>query len=204
EVDPLDSALRKPSKPVGPFRSADEARERMNRGETWVEDAGRGWRRVVPSPKPLAIIEAAAIARLHDAGAVVIAAGGGGVPVVRKDGALVGVEAVIDKDLAAARLAEQLGMEVLLILTDVEGVALDFGRPEQRFLGRVSAADLERLLRRGKFPAGSMRPKVQAAVEFLRVGGQRAVICSLGAAVQGLAGDAGTQVVGEPRARRAA
>ncbi len=196
-VDENDPAFQKPSKPIGPFVSEAEARRRMSeRGEAWVEDAGRGWRRVVPSPRPLAIVEAAVIASLREAGAIVIAAGGGGVPVVRRaDGTLVGVAAVVDKDLAAARLADQLGMEVLLILTDVAGVALDYGRPEQRFLGEASAAQLEDLLRREAFPPGSMGPKVAGAVQFIRSGGLRAVICSLEDAVAGLEGHAGTQIV---------
>ena len=166
------------------------------RGETWAEDAGRGWRRVVPSPRPLATVEVEAIRALHMTGAVVVASGGGGVPVVlRRDGSLQGVEAVIDKDLAAARLAEQLRMEILLILTDVKGVAVGYGHPEQRYLGEVEAAELEALLREGAFPAGSMGPKVAGAINFVRGGGRRAVICALDDALAGLDGRAGTQVV---------
>lgn len=192
-----DPAFSRPTKPIGSFLTAAEARRRMSAtGDTWADDAGRGWRRLVPSPRPLAVVEVEAITRLRDAGIVVIAAGGGGVPVVRRgDGRLAGVEGVIDKDLAAAKLAEQLRMDVLLILTDVSGVALDYGRPEQRFLGKVSDAELDRLARLGAFPAGSMGPKVRAAIQFVRSGGKRAVICALDEGVAGLAGMAGTLVV---------
>ncbi|MCL4464611.1 MAG: carbamate kinase [Chloroflexi bacterium] len=195
-VDPDDPAFVRPTKPVGGFVTAEEALRRIREsGEAWAEDSGRGWRRVVPSPKPLAIVEAPTIAKLLALGTVVVAAGGGGVPVYyRDDSELAGVEAVIDKDLAAARLAQQLAVQVLLILTDVAGVALAYGRPEQRFLGDVTLGELEGLFRRGEFPAGSMGPKVVAAIGFLRNGGDRAVICSLDDALAGLAGEAGTQI----------
>ena len=201
-VDKNDPAFRRPSKPVGPFVTAAEAEQRERaHGEVWVEDAGRGWRRVVPSPQPLAIVEAEVIARLSAQGVIVIAAGGGGVPVVmRPDGTLVGVEAVIDKDLAAARLGQQLGVEVLLILTDVPGVAVGYGGPEPRFLRQTTVTELEELMARGAFPAGSMGPKVAGALAFLRGGGERAAICSLDEAEECLAGRAGTQITA-PRTR---
>jgi carbamate kinase len=151
----------------------------------------------------LGIVEVDAIAQLWKAGAVVVAAGGGGVPVVRgQDGTLRGVEAVVDKDLAAARLAAQRRVEVLLILTDVSGVALDYARPEQRYLGEITASELERLAREDAFPPGSMGPKVEGAIRFVRGGGSRAVIGSLDEALEGLAGYKGTQVVNR-RSRRA-
>lgn len=208
-VDERDPAFATPSKPIGPFVAAAEAQRHMREcGETWVEDSGRGWRRVVPSPWPLAIVEADVIAHLLAAGTIAIASGGGGVPVVRQaDGSLRGIEAVIDKDLAAARLAEQLRMEVLLILTDVEGVALAYGKPEQRFLRETTAGELDGLLKQGAFAAGSMEPKVRGAVGFVRAGGVRAVICTLDDALAGLEGRAGTQIVyrrGRARAGHAA
>ncbi|MHB9092634.1 MAG: carbamate kinase, partial [Chloroflexota bacterium] len=192
-----DPAFAHPSKPVGPFLDAEAAHRRMAEGgEAWMEDAGRGWRRVVPSPRPLETVEAEAIRALQAAGVVVIASGGGGVPVVRRaDGSLRGVEAVIDKDLAAARLAGQLRMEVLLILTDVRGVAVDYHGPGQRFLEQVSVGELNALLGEGAFPAGSMGPKVAGAINFVRGGGRRAVICALDDALAGLDSRAGTQVV---------
>jgi carbamate kinase len=160
------------------------------------EDAGRGWRRVVPSPAPKEIVEERAIRALLDTGAVVIAAGGGGVPVVRQaDGSLLGVEAVVDKDLASALLAANLGAEVLLVLTGVEHVALDFGRPTQRDLHEVEVGELAGHAGAGQFAAGSMLPKVQAAISFLARGGKRAVITTAELSEKALAGEIGTQVV---------
>jgi carbamate kinase len=192
-----DLAFRRPSKPIGSFYEEAEARRRMA-ADGWVmeEDAGRGWRRVVPSPEPREIVEERAIRALLDTGAVVIAAGGGGVPVVRQaDGSLVGVEAVVDKDLASALLAGNLGAEVLLILTGVEHVALDFGRPTRRDLHEVTAAELAGHADAGQFAAGSMLPKVRAAIRFLALGGRRAVITTPELSEKALAGEIGTQVV---------
>ena len=192
-----DPAFRRPSKPIGNFYDEAEARRRMA-ADGWAmeEDAGRGWRRVVPSPEPREIVEERAIRALLESGATVIAAGGGGVPVVRQaDGSLVGVEAVIDKDLASALLAGNLGAEVLLILTGVEHVALDFGRPTRRDLHEVTAAELAAHADAGQFAAGSMLPKVRAAVRFLELGGRRAVITTAELSEKALAGEIGTQVV---------
>jgi carbamate kinase len=195
-VDFDDPAFGQPTKPIGNFYQEDEARRRMA-ADGWVmkEDAGRGWRRVVPSPAPKEIVEERAIRTLLEGGAIVIAAGGGGVPVVRQaDGSLVGVEAVIDKDLASALLAANLGAEVLLILTGVEHVALDFGRPTQRQLHEVPAAELARHADAGQFAPGSMLPKVRAALRFLEDGGGRAVITTPELSEKALAGEIGTQV----------
>ena len=192
-----DPAFRRPSKPIGNFYDEAEARRRMA-ADGWAmeEDAGRGWRRVVPSPEPREIVEERAIRALLESGATVIAAGGGGVPVVRQaDGSLVGVEAVIDKDLASALLAGNLGAEVLLILTGVEHVALDFGRPTRRDLHEVTAAELAGHADAGQFAAGSMLPKVRAAIRFLELGGRRAVITTAELSEKALAGEIGTQVV---------
>jgi carbamate kinase len=192
-----DPAFRHPSKPIGNFYEEAEARRRMvEDGWAMREDAGRGWRRVVPSPVPREIVEEPAIRALLETGAIVVAAGGGGVPVVRQpDGSLRGVEAVIDKDLASALLAAGLGAEVLLILTGVEHVALDFGRPTQRDLHEVRVGELAAAAGAGQFAAGSMLPKVQAAIGFLARGGRRAVITSPELSEKALAGEIGTQVV---------
>jgi carbamate kinase len=191
-----DPAFQHPSKPIGSFYDEAEARRRMA-ADGWVmkEDAGRGWRRVVPSPEPIQIVEERAVRALLATGAVVVAAGGGGVPVVRQaDGSLVGVESVVDKDLASALLAANLGAEVLLLLTGVEQVALDFGRPGERDLHDVTAAELAGHARDGQFAPGSMLPKVQAALGFLERGGRRAVITTPELSEKALAGEAGTQV----------
>lgn len=196
-VDADDPAFAMPVKPIGPFLPREIAERRMReRGETWSLVDTRGWRKLVPSPQPIGIVEVDAIRVLLDAGAVVVACGGGGVPVLRRaDGQLQGVDAVVDKDLAAARLALEVGARVLLILTDVAGVAVDFGKPSQRFLGHLTLTELETLLVQEPFSAGSMGPKVRAAYRFVRDGGGRAIICALEDALAGLRGQAGTQVV---------
>ncbi|HWI51976.1 MAG TPA: carbamate kinase [Symbiobacteriaceae bacterium] len=194
-VDPADPAFTNPTKPVGPFYTPDAAlRLQEERGWAMKEDAGRGWRRVVPSPEPRRVVEVEAIRRLADGGGLVVACGGGGVPVAEDAGTLSGLEAVIDKDLTAAVLARDLGAELLVILTDVDAVALHYGRPAQRPLGAVTVAELERHAADGHFRAGSMRPKVEAAVRFVRGGGTRAAIASLARAAEAVAGSAGTQV----------
>ncbi|MFS8640093.1 MAG: carbamate kinase [Symbiobacteriaceae bacterium] len=202
-VRPDDPAFNHPSKPVGPFYDAAEARRlAAERGFCMREDAGRGWRRVVPSPEPLAIRELPVVRRLLAEGVVVIAAGGGGVPVraLGDEGELAGVDAVIDKDLAAARLAMELGADGLFILTDVEAVALDWGTPRQRSLGRVSPGELRRYQTEGHFAGGSMGPKVEAALRFVEAGGARAGIGALHQALAVVEGRSGTQIVPEPAA----
>lgn len=189
-----DSAFKNPTKPIGPFYSAVEAKQLgEQKGYTMVEDSGRGWRRVVPSPDPIAIVEKDLIQALLESGVVVIASGGGGIPVVRADGGgLKGIEAVIDKDLAGARLAEDVAADIFLILTDVEAVAVNWGKPEQRFLRQLSLAEGKELMAKGEFRAGSMGPKVEAALRFIRQGGEKAIIVSLDKAAAALAGEAGT------------
>jgi carbamate kinase len=195
-VDKDDPAFQNPTKPVGPFYSEEEAR-RLQTEKGWqvVEDAGRGWRRVVPSPDPKAIVEREAIRMLVENRAIVIASGGGGIPVIKEDGELKGVEAVIDKDLAGERLAEDVGADVFLILTDVDKVRLNYGRPDERPLDRMTVEEAKRYLAEGHFAKGSMEPKVKAAIRFVEAGGERAVIAALEQAVAALAGEAGTQVV---------
>lgn len=200
-VDAADPAFQQPSKPVGPFYSREEA-ERRQRELGWsiAEDAGRGWRRVVPSPRPLELVEIAAVRACLRAGSIVIAAGGGGIPVVCREGRLKGVEAVIDKDRTSALLARQLHAELLIFSTAVDRVALNFGKPDQRFLDRLSWEEAERNLRLGQFPAGSMGPKIEAALEFLNAGGQRVLITSPENIIRAVRGQAGTEILRPQRA----
>ena len=195
-VDGQDPAFQAPSKPIGSFMTQELAAARAE-AEGWivVEDSGRGWRRVVPSPKPERIVELDAIRTLSQAGYAVIAGGGGGIPVVADGLALRGVEAVIDKDYATALLANQLGAEVLLISTAVDAVAIHFNTPEQRWLSQVSVAEMESYLAADQFGAGSMAPKVEAAIEFIKRGGQRVIITSPPLMAAAVAGQAGTTIV---------
>jgi carbamate kinase len=195
-VDPNDPAFDRPTKPIGSFYTKAQA-ARMAKEHGWhvVEDSGRGWRRVVPSPRPVAVVEAPLIRALVDAGMIPVAVGGGGIPVLETAAGLRGVEAVIEKDLATVVLARDLGADTVLFLTGVDRVAVDFGRPGQRFLDRLAVAEARRLLAAGEFPAGSMGPKVEAAVEFVERGGARAVITSLDRIADAVAGRAGTAIV---------
>ena len=193
-VDAKDPAFANPTKPIGPYYTReDEIIVKKAKGWKMVYDQRGGWRRVVPSPRPVDVVEKDVLRRLvgNGDGRVVIAAGGGGIPVVRRDGKFVGVEAVIDKDLAAAVLARSIGWKHLVIATDVPQVALDFGKPSQRFLDRLTASEARKYLAQGEFPPGSMGPKIEAVVEFLEAGGEHAVITDLehlGLAVEGKAG----------------
>ena len=172
-----DPAFLNPTKPIGPFLSAEQVKELADtRGWTIAEDSGRGYRRMVPSPKPLSIVESAAIRSLIASGAVVIAAGGGGIPVAAADDGYVGVDAVVDKDYAAELLATSIGADTLILVTGVEQVQLNFGTPQQRALDLITCAEAERWLAEGHFPEGSMGPKVHAAIRFLKNGGRRVVI----------------------------
>jgi carbamate kinase len=203
-VDPKDAAFSSPSKPVGPFYSEREARKLMlEQGTAMREDAGRGWRRVVPSPEPVEIVELAAVRGLVDSGVLVVCSGGGGVPVTRSRGALAGVDAVIDKDLAAALLATQLGADALLILTDVPRAYVHYGTPEQSALDTVTASQMRAYAAQGHFKAGSMGPKVEACLRFADAGGE-AVIASLTEVGEALAGRAGTHIVPDGASNKAA
>ncbi len=196
-VDAADPAFENPSKPIGPFYSAMEASKlRQEKGWTIINDSGRGYRRVVPSPNPMEIIEGKIIRSLFDAGFVVISTGGGGIPVVRRnDGRILkGVEAVIDKDLGAALLASNLGVEVLLILTDVDKVSLNFGKPNQEALDKLTNAECKRYISEGQFPPGSMGPKIEAARRFVEAGGKKAIITSLNHALDALGERNGTTI----------
>ncbi|MEW6546138.1 MAG: carbamate kinase [Bacillota bacterium] len=195
-VSANDPAFQKPTKPVGPFYDEEYARKRIGAGESWIEDAGRGWRKVVPSPDPVEIVELDAVRQLARDHAIVICTGGGGIPVVREpDGTLRGVEAVIDKDLGGQRLATGLGADVFMILTDVAAVAVDWGKPTQRYLARLTVAEARALQKEGHFKPGSMGPKVEACCRFVEAGGRCAIIASLNQALEALAGSAGTWVV---------
>ncbi|MCK4262645.1 MAG: carbamate kinase [Dehalococcoidia bacterium] len=196
-VDRDDPAFEKPSKPIGPFYGWGEARRlRRDRGWDMIKDSGRGYRRVVPSPRPLEIQERRIISNMLESGEIVIAVGGGGIPVVReKDRSLRGVEAVIDKDLAAERLAEDIGAGLLMILTDVEQVMLNYGRVDEVRIDSMTAEEARDYMREGQFGVGSMRPKVEAGVHFVEAGGTRAIIAALNQASQALEGKAGTTIV---------
>jgi carbamate kinase len=191
-----DPAFKNPTKPIGPFYTKEEA-DGLAREKGWAmkNDADRGHRRVVPSPKPLEIIEADVISRLLAAGTVVIAAGGGGIPVVREGGRLVGVEAVIDKDRAAAVLAKNAGAQRLIILTSVEEVYVGFGGPEQKPLRKVSLSEIKRLHEAGEFPAGSMGPKIEAAIDFIESGGREVIISHARKLLEACKGKAGTHII---------
>jgi len=197
-VDPDDPAFANPTKPIGPYYTReDELIVKRAKGWKLALDPRGGYRRVVPSPQPIEIVEAALIAKLAGAagGRVVIAAGGGGIPVVRKGDRLVGVEAVIDKDLASAVLARAIGAKVLVIATDVPHVVLGHGTREERPLGRLLVKEAKAHLAAGQFPPGSMGPKIQAAIDFLEAGGHRVVVTDLEHLVPAVDGKAGTQIV---------
>ena len=199
-VDKNDPAFKNPSKPIGPFYDANQAQKlRQERGWEIIEDANRGYRRVVPSPKPVNIQQARIISSMLDAGEIVVAVGGGGIPSVRQeDGSLHGIEAVIDKDYASCRLAIDINADVLLILTAVEKVYRDFGRPSQKALDHLNMNEARQLLAEGHFAKGSMEPKIRAAIEFLEQPDeqvQREVIITLPhTAMAALQGKTGTRI----------
>jgi carbamate kinase len=190
-----DPAFDNPTKPIGPFFTKEIADKRIaENGWSMVEDSGRGWRRVVPSPLPEAIVELGAIRRCVGNGMIPIAVGGGGVPVYQKDNQLYGIEAVIDKDRASALLANELGAELLLITTGVDNVMVGFNTPEQRALTNASREELRGYLESGEFPPGSMGPKIEAALGFLENGGKKVIITSPEKLGEAVAGSAGTHI----------
>ena len=196
-VDGADPGFQNPTKPIGPFYDEAEAqRIAGEKGWTLKEDAGRGWRRVVASPDPKRIVEINAIRALTEAGFVPVCVGGGGIPVTEAaDGTLSGTAAVIDKDLAAEKLAEDVNADTLLILTAVERISIRYGKPDQQDLARMTAAQAEQYIREGHFAPGSMLPKVQAALRFVKSGpGRRAIVTSLEKAAEALHGRAGTEL----------
>lgn len=194
-VDATDSGFTDPTKPVGRYVTADEAAVLVEHGQTWQDRGARGWRRVVASPEPIQILDADAAVALVEAGYVVVSAGGGGIPCIQAaDGSVQGVEAVIDKDLAAALLAKAVGADVLVIATDVEHVAVGFATAQQRPLRRESVAQMRTLAAAGEFAGGSMGPKVEAACRFVEAGGRYASICGLAQISAAAHGRGGTVV----------
>ena len=205
EVDPSDRAFENPTKPIGGFMTKDEAEILKAKGVPVMEDAGRGWRQVVASPKPVNIIEAETIKAMLAAGQIPIAAGGGGIPVALRDGQYRGMSAVIDKDFSAAKLAELIGADMLIILTAVEKVAINFGKPDQKWLDTLTIADAEKYIAENQFAKGSMLPKVQASMAFVKSSPNRddahaephaALITLLTKAREGIAGKTGTRIIG--------
>lgn len=193
EVDRDDQAFKNPTKPIGVFFSEEEAHRLEEQGFTMAEDAGRGYRRVVPSPEPKVIHGIDEIKRLIDE-TIVISSGGGGIPVYREDsGQLHGIEAVIDKDRSGLKLAQQVNAEVFMMLTDVSNVYINFGKENEQKLSHITVAEAEQYVAEGQFPAGSMLPKMQAAIEFAKLG-KESIICSIDQAVAALNGKAGTRI----------
>ncbi|MDD5308086.1 MAG: carbamate kinase [Deltaproteobacteria bacterium] len=197
-VDPGDPAFTAPTKPVGPFLSKEEAERRRDQlGWKIVDDSGRGWRRVVPSPRPIKVVQRHMIRESAEAGNIVIACGGGGIPIIKKpDGSYEGVEAVIDKDLTSSILASQIGAEIFIILTEVPQIYTSFGRPEQKAIGAITSERLTEMFKGGEFPPGSMGPKVEAICGFLERGGKRAIVTNPGTLNDALLGRGGTHVIG--------
>jgi carbamate kinase len=194
-VDDDDPAFENPVKPIGPFYSAEDAKKLAQvAGWNVVEDSNRGYRRVVPSPYPIEIVEIKPIKHLIDAGVIVITVGGGGIPVVMRDGCYEGIEGVIDKDLASSLLGRKLGAERLIIITSVDAVYVDFGKPGQKPLLNTTVEEIKRLHEDGQFPAGSMGSKIQAAIEFLDSGGDNVIITDPGNLLEAVAGRKGTTI----------
>lgn len=194
-VSPEDSEFQSPSKPVGPFCSQEEMANARKPGESWIQFAGKGWRKVVPSPQPLKVLNVRSIKCLLESGIVVVACGGGGVPVVEMpDGLRRGLEGVVDKDLATQCLATEIGAEILLILTDIEAVMRDFGTPRQTPIRRIDVKSLKMIQEAGEFPKGTIGPKIEAAIRFIENGGRKAVIANLEQAEDALKCKAGTTI----------
>ncbi|RXM76257.1 carbamate kinase [Clostridium tetani] len=194
EVYEKDSAFKNPTKPIGMFYSEEQAKKLMEEKQ-WIlkPDANRGWRRVVPSPKPINIVETKSIRKLIDEGNIVIACGGGGIPVMRcEDNTYKGVEAVIDKDRSGCKLAQQAEAEMFIILTDVENACINYGKENQKSLGKVKIEELEQYIEKGEFSKGSMLPKVESAVEFVKRTNGISIICALDKAELAIEGKAGT------------
>ena len=190
-VDERDPAFQNPSKPIGPVYTEEKAASLPYP----TQKTAKGYRRVVASPKPITIVEKREITKLIGVDFIIICCGGGGIPVIREGRTFYGVDAVIDKDLASAKLAEEVGVDIFLIATDVEGAALSYGQPDQKYLRTMTLDEGARYLKEGHFPPGSMGPKIEAAMEFLRSGGKRAVITSIEAIKEAVAGKAGTELI---------
>lgn len=196
-VDGDDPAFKKPTKPIGAFYTETEAKLLVEqKGYTMIDDAGRGWRRVVPSPKPLDVAEKETVKALVSKGHIVITVGGGGIPVLREGNRLIGVPAVIDKDFASAKIAEISDADYLIILTAVEKVAINYGKPDVKWLGEMTLEEAEKYIKEGHFAPGSMLPKVEAAMQFAKSKpGRKALITSLEKAKEGIEGKTGTVII---------
>ncbi len=194
-VDKNDPGFQKPTKPVGPFYSKEEA-EKLQKEKGWImkEDAGRGYRRVVPSPIPFDIVEKEVIKMLLEKDVIVIAAGGGGIPVIEEDVILKGVEAVIDKDRASALLAKEIEADILIILTGVEKVCINFKKPDEFCVGKLTIEEAKKYLAEGQFPAGSMGPKIEATIDFVESTGKECLITDMSVLDKALKGDTGTRI----------
>ena len=194
-VDEDDPSLSHPTKPIGPYYTEDEAKQMEKDGIKMIKQP-RGWRMVVPSPDPQRIVESHIIRQMLDDGIIVIASGGGGMPVVEKEGwGLTGLEAVVDKDLASERLAEAIDADLLLILTEVEKVFLDFGTPDQKALDKVTLNELKKYYKEGQFPEGSMAPKILSAIRFLEAGGRKVIISHIDKGWEAVQEKTGTHIV---------
>lgn len=197
-VDANDPAFANPTKPIGVFYASEAEAQQSAAGRDFVfkEDAGRGWRRVVPSPRPQRVVEEGAVRALLDAGLTVVTAGGGGIPVVEDEAhGMAGVEAVIDKDFTAAVVADAIDAEALVILTAVDNAMVDYGTPQARAIGRTTSQEMQAYAEQGQFASGSMLPKVQAALNFVAKPGRRAIIANLEHAAAAVAGEQGTIIV---------
>lgn len=199
-VDPKDPRFENPSKPVGPFYTEEQLKQLKSeepsaRDFTWVEDSGRGYRRVVPSPLPVDILNKKAIQSLAENHFVVVAGGGGGIPVVEDNGQFIGVEAVIDKDFASALIAAQIEADIFMILTGVSRVMLNYGKPNQVELAEMTVAQAKKYMNEGQFPKGSMGPKIEAAVSYIEKGGKQVIITSIDKVEAALNGETGTKIV---------
>lgn len=195
-VDKNDPAFKNPSKPIGPFYTKEEVEKIRKLHPDWViiEDSGRGYRRVVPSPDPIRIVEIDAVKALVESGHIVITCGGGGIPVIETNEGYVGVDAVIDKDLASEKLASSLGTDIFMILTDVDGVYLNYGKPNAKLLKKVNLEEIKSYYEEGHFKEGSMKPKVLSVIRFIQSGGKHAVIGHLDNALKNLKGETGTHI----------
>lgn len=197
-VDPADPAFQNPTKPIGGFMTKEKADEMVaEKGWDVVEDSGRGYRRVVASPKPKKIMESAQIRTLVEAGNIVVACGGGGIPVAKINDEFVGLEAVIDKDLASSRLAEEIGAELYIILTGVPQVCINFGKPNMEALKKITVAEAKKHMADGQFPPGSMGPKITAAIQFIEAGGKEVLITSAEDLPAAFKGESGTFIVAD-------
>ena len=196
-VDAGDPAFDQPTKPIGPFFTKEKIAPMIKEGWAVMEDAGRGWRRVVPSPKPKAILEKAVIRRALDFGYIIICCGGGGVPVIEKDRILHGVEAVIDKDFTSSLLAREIGADLMIITTGAEKVAVQFKQPGERRLDRITVSEARKYHAAGEFPPGSMGPKISAAIEFIEATGRDVIITIPEKTIEAISGRAGTRIVAD-------